>query len=147
MVFRENDFDHAAPPAVTIHLANEGEDELRSDLDDRLKAISRGTEGETLQALTVMGACVATKDSSSQTEYFHYPTRAAIFSSVDQVMRNASSCPTITDEEIFKSVRRRADLRQVPSDFLRGVIYSETATINMKEASKDLGVGVVATHE
>ena len=94
-----------------------------------------------------MGACVATNDSSSQTEYFRYPTRAVIFSSVDQVMRVASSCPTITDEEIFKIVRRRADLRQVPSDFLRGVIYAKTATIKMKEASKDLSVGVVATYE
>ena len=119
MVLRESDFDQTAPPAITLHLESEGEGEVRSDLDSRLEAISRGTEGETLQALTVMGVGV---DSSSQTEYFRYPTRAAIFSSVDQVMQVASSCPTITDEEIFKIVRRRADLRQVPSDFLRGVI-------------------------
>ena len=40
IVFRENDFDHANPPAITILLANEGENELRSDLDDRLEVIS-----------------------------------------------------------------------------------------------------------
>ena len=129
-----------AVPEVEIRLDHDRDEESfihRQEPESRLAAIRHGAEGETLQALTTLGAG-GRRDEETQTAYFRYPSRLSIMSAVEHVSRVVSTCLNLSDEEVFKLVRRRYDLRQVPFDFLKGLIYMKTLSFQIAEKRQEI---------